>query len=311
MNYIFQQGIPPDFQPDFDQGIFHQREHLLLQSQDGLYSFSMVDPARKRIAGLIHFHILGEMAVSPLRSPFGSYLFSGDITERELHDFVTYVETRLRSDGVKTVVLKNAPESYSLSQQHRLQRVLFMHNYQLHRDDISAIISVTDQPFQSSLHRSEKKRLRKCRANGLVFEVLSSDYLEEIYHFLKSCKEEKSYEISMTLDQLTKLYRVFPNRVLLTRVTQKQELLAANISIRVNEFVLYNFYHDHKRTFNSLSPVVFLNEGLYRFCQENKFRLLDLGTSIMDGVTKVSLLDFKLRLGAQPSRKLTFVKNMI
>ena len=51
---------------------------------------------------------------------------------------------------------------------------------------------------------------------------------------------------------------------------KKDELVAANISIRVNEKVLYNFYHDHHQSYNLLSPVVFLNEGLYQFCQQQK-----------------------------------------
>lgn len=310
MTYFFQEGIPTDFQPDFDLDIFHQKTHLLLQSSDGLHSFSMVDPTSKRILGLINFHLIDEMARSPLRSPFGSYLFSSSISETELGDFVKYVESRLKKNGVKAILLKNAPETYSSNQHHLLQQVLFKHHYQLYREEISAIIPVTNQSFQSLLHRSEKKRLRKCRTNGFVFDFASPDNLSEIYHFLKVCKEEKGYEISMTLEQLTKVTSAFPNHLMLTRVTRNNELIAANISIRINESVLYNFYHDHSRAFNSFSPVVLLNEGLYQFCQKNRFKWFDLGTSMLDGVIKVSLLNFKLRLGAKPSRKLTFFKNI-
>jgi hypothetical protein len=310
MTYFFQEGIPEDFEPDFDLGIFHQKEHLLLQSSVGLHSFSMVDPLSKRISGLIHFHLHDEIANSPLRSPFGSYLFSSTISESELDEFIEFVDARLKKDGVKMIILKNAPDAYFPSLHKLLQRVLFKHHYQLHRDEISTIIPVTDQPFQLLLHRSERKRLRKCRASGLSFDFVSIDQLSAIYKFLRACKEEKGYEISMTLEQLTKVSSAFPNHVILTRVTRNNELIAANISIRVNESVLYNFYHDHQRDFNSFSPVVLLNEGLYQFCQKNKINGLDLGTSMLNGVIKTSLLNFKLRLGAQPSRKLTFVKNI-
>lgn len=311
MTYFFQEGIPTDVQPDFDLDIFHQINHVRLQSSDGVHSFSMVDLTRKRMLALIHFHLTDEIAWSPLRSPFGSYLISSGISEKVLDDFVEYVEARLKNDGVKMIFLKNAPEAYSPRQHDLLHRVLFKQHYQLRQEQISAIVPVTDQPFQSQLHRSEKKRLRKCKANGLVFDFVSLNQLSEIYTFLKACKDEKGYEISMTLEQMMKLSSAFPNHFMLSRVTMNNELMAGNISIKVNESVLYNFYHDHHPAFNSLSPVVLLNEGLYQFCQEHQFKWLDLGTSMLDGAIKTSLLNFKLRLGAQPFRKLTFVKNIL
>jgi len=78
----------------------------------------------------------------------------------------------------------------------------------------------------------------------------------------------------------------------------------------VYDDVLYNFYHDHSGDYDHLSPVVLLNEGLYNFCQRNKIGLLDLGTSNIDDKVNESLLAFKLHLGAQPSRKLTFFKTL-
>jgi len=131
-----------------------------------------------------------------------------------------------------------------------------------------------------------------------------------IYNFLKACKDDKGFEISMTLDQLMKVSSAFPDDFLLTNIILDEKPVAVSISIKVNQFVLYNFYIDHNRFYNFLSPVVILNEGLYQFCQQNGFKMLDLGTSTLHGVINTSLLNFKLRLGAQPTRKVTFVKNL-
>jgi hypothetical protein len=114
----------------------------------------------------------------------------------------------------------------------------------------------------------------------------------------------------MSLDELTKVTTIFPDAFFVTTVTDKDQLVAANISIQVNSRVLYNFYHDHLSSYDALSPVVLLNKGLYQICQQRKLDLLDLGTSQIDGRLNESLLNFKLKLGAQPSNKLTFVKNL-
>jgi hypothetical protein len=43
---------------------------------------------------------------------------------------------------------------------------------------------------------------------------------------------------------------------------------------------------------------------------KGKIQFLDLGTSNIEGELNESLLNFKLNLGAEPSRKLTFTKKI-
>ena len=78
----------------------------------------------------------------------------------------------------------------------------------------------------------------------------------------------------------------------------------------MNDRILYDFYHAHPKSFDQLSPVVALVDGMYAYCQQNKFQLLDLVTSAVDGKVNFSLLNFKTQLGGQPSMKLTFEKDL-
>ena len=134
--------------------------------------------------------------------------------------------------------------------------------------------------------------------------------LQKIYIFLDACRKEKGYSLSMSYAEIEKLAKVFPERIILTAVIDKNQIVAANISIRVYDHVLYNFYHDHASEYDSVSPVVLLNEGLYQLCQKEKVQFLDLGTSNIEGELNESLLNFKINLGAEPSRKLTFTKKL-
>jgi hypothetical protein len=100
----------------------------------------------------------------------------------------------------------------------------------------------------------------------------------------------------------------FPDKFHLFGVFDNNALAAASISIVLNNAVLYNFYSAHARQYDALSPVVGLMEGIYEFCQGEKIRLIDLGTSALQGRPNFTLLDFKLNLGATPTQKLTFEK---
>ena len=60
----------------------------------------------------------------------------------------------------------------------------------------------------------------------------------------------------------------------------------------------------------STGDVVKLMEGVYNYSQTEGINLIDLGTSSLNGKPNFSLLDFKLHLGATPTQKLTFQKNL-
>ena len=308
--YLFQEGIPEGSTFDFDSGIFHNPKHLQLQSATGWRSFVMLSNVNRSIAALLHVHIEGENAVSPLRSPYGSILFSKTLASESITEFVNFIETNLKGKGVKKLTLKNPPEIYAPNESERLQKILTSLGYEC-TEEISAVLPVTLEKFESALHHSEKKRLRKCKESGLTFNQLPLHDLSIVYEFLKTCREEKGYSLSLSLDEIKRVINVFPEEFFLTSVTTNDgQFVAANISIQVNERVLYNFYHDHLASYDALSPVVFLNEGLYQICQQRKLLLLDLGTSQAGGKLNESLLSFKLKLGAQPSNKFTFVKKL-
>jgi hypothetical protein len=307
--YSFQEGIPEGFKFDFDSGIFHNPKHLQLQSITGWHTYVILNNEEESVVALLHVHIEKENARSPLRSPFGSILFSKTITSDILTKFVTFVELKLKERGVKKLTLKNPPEIYLPEEGERLRKVLTEFGYESNTET-SAVIPVLERKFESTLHYSARKKVRKCEEAGFAFNQLTLPDLPVVYQFLKTSREEKKYSLSMSLEEITRAASVFPDAFFLTSVTDKNQLVAANISIQVNSRVLYNFYHDHLALYDAFSPLVFLNKGLYQICQQRKLELLDLGTSQIDGGLNESLHNFKLKLGAQPSNKLTFVKNL-
>lgn len=307
MQFTFHERLPEELTLNVDSGIFHDPNQLKLQAPSGWQSFYIQH--NDQVEGVVHFHLDGNEALSPYRSPFGSYVFSDVVTETVLTEFITYCENRLTAKKAKSIIFKNQPEVYSTRKNQLLLSVLDTLGYSILKEETSAVISVSDKAFESGLHKSEKKRLRKCRESALTFEVMPLEQLQKIYIFLEACRKEKGYSLSLSFEEMKKFTQAFPERITLAAVIDKNHIVAGNISIRVYDHVLYNFYHDHAREYDPLSPVVLLNEGLYQLCQKDKIQFLDLGTSNINDQLNESLLNFKLNLGAQASRKLTFTKN--
>lgn len=309
IEYSFQEGIPAGFSRDFESGIFHDPRHLQLQSPKGWHSFVLLNPKEKAILAEVHYHIDAHQASSPLRSPYGSFVFSKSTSNKQLLEFVSYAEQKLKEKGVRAFLLKNPPDIYS-DQNPILNQVLIESGYSIQLEETSAVIAVDDSTYEGILNRSKKNLLRKGHNTKLKFEQGSLSRLREVYSFLEMCYSEKGYRLSMTWEELQRVTQVFPDRFFLHLVIHDKQIVAASICIKVKPTVLYTFYYNHLKEYDYVSPIVFLCEGLYHFCQSTGIKLLDLGTSNKGAQLNEPLINFKLSLGAQRSCKLTFAKNL-
>ncbi|HCW06059.1 MAG TPA: hypothetical protein DGG95_01695, partial [Cytophagales bacterium] len=154
------------------------------------------------------------------------------------------------------------------------------------------------------------RRLKQCEKEKLTFLKLSNTELKKIYAFINECREERNMSLSMTYEELDRVVEKFPNEFFLFGVFKEDELMAAVISIQVSQTILYNFYPAHKKAFDQLSPMVFLLDNQYKFCQAAGIQILDLGTSALDNKTNFSLLNFKTQVGGIASLKLVFEKEL-
>jgi hypothetical protein len=310
--YSFHEGaVPPEYQYDFEQSLFNQEAHLLLQAFEGWHSYYILNETKKKISAVIHFHITGSVARSPLKSPFGSAEFSSTLPEGTLFEFIKYFERRLLALGVQTIIIKNAPDAYEYDHATLLKTFYLNLKYCIIHESVSSVIEVSAVAPEKLFYRSEKRRLGKARKAGLMFREIKIEDLTIVYNFIKDCRSKKNYELSMTWKEVQSVANQFPERITLFGVFKEYELVAASISIHVNQNVLYDFYHDHDAAFNHLSPVVLLVAGIYNVCYLNKIRLLDLGTSVTGGLPNFSLLHFKKYLGAIPTPKFTFEKRFL
>lgn len=310
--FRFHEGpAPSGYSQDFESSLFNDPRHLRLQAPDSWKAFYIIYEKYKILSAAIYFHVNEGEAHSPLKSPYGSVEFSEDISPIILFRFLEFVEARLKVIGVTKITIKDSPADYRRSSSALLHPFLFNLGYTIADAEVGAIIQVTESRFDASLDDWEKRKLRHAAEMRLRVLPISLDQLGETYLFILGCRKQKGYSLSMSLSDLKETAAAFAGDFLMHGVFLHEKLAAASIAIRVRRNVLYNFYSAHAAEFDAVSPVVFLMESIYRYCQDNAISLLDLGTSAVGGQPNFGLLDFKLRLGARPTPKLTFEKNLI
>jgi hypothetical protein len=309
--YFFLEGLPdPTFKIVFERFLFNKTRHLRSQSESNWSTYSFINKQSQEVVAQIHFYIADSVASSPCRAPFGSVEFSSSLPPEALSTFLFEVERKLKSVGVKKIVIKDIAHQFR-PQQSALLNTLFLNlDFIVSNAEINSAIVVDEAAFEDKISYAEIKHLKRCRQEEFGFRILSMEMLDKVYSFISKCREERMMSLSLTLRQLERIIRSCPDDFLLFGLFQADELIAASIAVKVNDRILYDFYHAHLKSFDQLSPVVTLVDGMYGYCQQNKFELLDLGTSAVNRQINFSLLNFKTQLGGQLSMKLTFEKNL-
>lgn len=236
--------------------------------------------------------------------------FAGSVPANVIFDFLGFVEASLKALGVSRVVIKNYPQAYAENESILLQTLLLNLNYSPVTAEVGSVIEITSVSAEEIFNRSARRRLEKAQHAGLVVRKLGIEKAEAVYTFIQQCRAEKQYPVSMSLADLQKAVQLFPDHYILFGVFNGDDLVAASIAIRAKKNILYDFYHDHAASYDHLSPVVLLVSGIYEFCQDQKMRLLDLGTSALNGVPNFPLLHFKATLGGRVTPKFTFEKTI-
>lgn len=303
--YTFHTGIT-DTQAKY---IFNSPKHRALQSIEGWKCLYATDEKGNLVA-FLWVNIIGEVAHAPARAPFGSIEMDAHLEPKGLYDFIAYIVETLNVLGIQKVVLKNPPGIYNTPASALLNTFLHNQGFRVEQAEVSSVIPINDMPYADRVTEWEHRKLKQTKASSFSFQQQDGSHLQTIYSFIKSCRVEKGYTLSMPLADLTDLHTTFPDRILLFAVSQESTLASACIAIQVSDDILYTFYYDHAKAYDAYSPVVMLVEGIYHFCQSQHIRLLDLGTATLNRQPNFPLLAFKAHVGGIPSSKLTYVKEL-
>jgi predicted N-acyltransferase len=188
--------------------------------------------------------------------------------------------------------------------------LLFNHQYAVCNGELGALLKVNELSFEEKIDKWEKRKYKQAIKVNLKFTSIPNKKLKEVYQFISNCRKERGHDLSMSFDELNLTVSKLKDSFFCFGAYLDGKMVAASISIRESKSTFYNFYSAHNKESDSLSPMVFLIGELYTYCKKNKIHFLDLGTSALGGTPNFSLIDFKLRLGAIPSMKLTFEKEL-
>jgi hypothetical protein len=286
---------------EYEPTLFHLADHLALQRVTGWTAFYALDQKNKRIVASLFVNVHEKKGTTAVRSPYGGIECASEISAETLYEFIRFADTAL-ARLVNEVEIKMPPEAYGPRTHAWIFSFLHAVGFRTTQVDLSSCITVTGN-FAGAIRKTESQVLHKALHAGLTASLMAGDKLADAYAFIADHHARKKYPVTMTWEHLEKTAALFPGRYLTFGVHTGEAMIAAAIAIRVSSHVLNLFYIDHDSQFDKLSPPVLLIAALYDYCAMNHIPMLDLGTSSLADGPNMSLLSFKMRMGAQPSVK--------
>lgn len=292
---------PAHYHNDFEAFLYNQQAFLQLKNIELITFYALDDEHQKTIAQ-IHFAIDKEnlQAISLPQSPFGSVDFSQHIEEDILFHFVAFIKKALLKQQVHSIQIRECIAAYRTYGSDLLLDVLQQQQFVIQQREPNHHLVADAASFKSKIHPMELKRLRKCLNAGFTFRQEPLTQITYFYEFIQTCRQQKGWNLSMTLEEVKKSVTAMPAHYKIFAVYDQEICVAACIAVLVNDHILYYFFPASRQQYQSYSPSVFLLYGMYKYCQEHGMTILDLGTSATQ-----SLQNFKSHVGGRASEKLT------
>jgi len=289
--------------------IFYQKDFFNLHAQpSGTYCLGLANGAPEHLIGVAQVAIDASHVSTPIRGTYGGIYLSPRIFSLEkAEEAIQLVENWLLQKGMKSFDIVLPPFFLSTHIQTWFN-ILLRRGFNIKSCDLNYAIAINDQPYEQRVNYACLKKLKKIAAAQLDVRELNLAEFEAGHALICQSRERKGRRFSMDWPSIQNMQQAFPHAFKMAGVFEENELRAAGIFIQITAETTYVFAWGDDGVLNQLTPTSLLAKYLYEYCQQQKFKFLDLGISTEAGVPNLGLINYKLSLGAEESLKFTMTK---
>jgi len=300
-------GTPPYASPG---GLFSSREFFELHRDDQSLYFRMQHRGRD-VAGFHFSRVRDDVWCSPPRGPFSSVVWAEGVSGADLIDFIAVAEGCLAEAGARRLECQPPPVAHGAESFSSAMFAFVSRGWSVVGCEIDQFLDVDSRSMVERMDKGNQKRWRRCEAEGLSSGALDIACLPEVYSVIAENRASKSWQLSMSLDDVEQMARTCQQTVRLFGTREPTgALVASAICMRASDDALYVYAWGHLPTWSSRSPVAHLAASIYQYCSDSGIRILDVGTSTHSGVPSRGLLRFKDHLGFGQSAKIRLAKDV-
>lgn len=248
---------------------------------------------------------------SPIAGSFGAIEFSADLPIDIKINFIEkvldFIINVLKARIIEVVL---SPDIYNLEDNSFSLNTFFRKKFIIDRIETNQFIDLTKYRFERDVSYGNRKRVKNSTNKGIEFSKLEKiDYLSA-FKVIVDNRVRRGFPLTMKWESLEEMLRVFNDKLFFFGLRDNREIIASAICINVVPNLLYVFYWGEISGYEKLSPIALLSNKLVEYCIENKYKILDIGTSSERSKPNVGLLKFKKNIGCKSCNKF-YLKKII
>lgn len=250
----------------------------------------------------------GSVFSSPYGASYGGFVLPIKCSLKTVFSIVESFLDYIRKFHIEEVRLTLPPKNYLAIPDDYLEFTLLKNHFQYSKRELTSALCTMDVDDPLALFRSEHRTsMRKAKKSGI--EIKESQDLEAFYEILEiNQRERHDSKPTHTKEELTYLHNQFPDRVRIFLAYHDQRPVAGILIFICNPRVALTFYICHLPEFQQFRSINYLMYEVIRWCSNNHYVWLDLGTSTRQMEPVWGVLEFKEGLGAKGYFRDSFVR---
>lgn len=286
--------------------LFNTQEFINLHAKDPekLYIFSLHSDKSVDCLGICHFYkSQSNNFVSPINGSFGNFEFAEKISVEVMEEFMDFVINYLLKSPCDQIKIKFSPDIYNASHNSIILSFLLRHGFKIESVELNQYIKSFDYILDESVCKGNRKRIRKAIDQNLEFKQVNPSEYESVYQVIYQNRARRGFPITMTWQDLKKMTETFPDKSIFFAVFKQNIIIASAICFEVSNQMLYVFYWGELGGFETLSPIAFLSKSIVEYAKAHNFKVVDIGTSSVNGMPNYGLHKFKVNIGCDTCSK--------
>ena len=260
---------------------------------------------QQALNAILKYRIYDQNAVSLPSCPYAGVVLLCEIDFQDFSYWISNEIVDLGQKGVRSLVLKQPPAGPFPSQSENIRQMLLDAGFYEMEKEINHHIDLTVGKVK--LHSMQKRKISKCERLKCFFQEEGLESYEILHRFIAKCREQQGLQINISLEKFVKTIKTLaPNYRFFSVRDVSGELMAATVTVRVSDDVVYNYLPAFDRNYIALSPMALLYHKLTELLRNEGIRFFDLGISSINSQIQKGLSDFKERMGAERSFRYTY-----
>lgn len=278
--------------------IFHTLQFLGYHPSDRFQNHHLIVKDRSNIIALFPTVEDHKTIISHQGASYGGFVLKENLGIHTTYLMVEHVVQYFKAKGYKKIILTQPPLIYYNNPNQYIDFALMKNAFTYLKRDVTAVIPLDTADPLTTFHGDARRSTKKAIREGV--RVMVSDEFSQFYRILgHNLGMRHNVTPTHSLDELTTLKKIFPDKVILFGAYIKEKLLGGIVIFITNPRVILAFYISHDDKYQNYRPVNLLLYEVIKWGRSQGFKYLDLGTFTLNMAPNWGLGRFKEKFAAR------------